>query len=124
MDLNLIELIAVVLGGAITLTGVGAWLIKKGVGIGAEKVAGAVEKSALALNGVAMAAHGAGLTKVGVIVEEFADVPDELGDVATQIALMTKNQDFTKEAFLKLYEEGKDVFVEGKDFVVKVIKKQ
>jgi hypothetical protein len=123
MELELIEIIAVVLVGVAGLTGVGAWLLKKGVAIGAAKVADSTEKAALALDSVAAGAKAAGLEKVGVVVEEFADVPDELGDVATQIAHMTKNQDFTTEAFLKLFDEGQDVFVEGKDFVLKVIKK-
>lgn len=120
---QIIEIGAVVIAGIFGLTTVGVWLYKKGVHIGAAKVAEGVEKGALALNGVAMAAKGAGLEKVGVAIEEFADVPDELGDVATVVADMTKNGEFTKEKFLELYEEGKDVVVEAKDFVVKVIKK-
>jgi len=122
--LEIVKIVAVVLAGLASLTVAGKWLLQKGVDIGATKAADITEKIASSINGAAMVAKGAGLEKVGVILEEFADIPDELGDVGTKIAEMTKNQDFTKERFLELYSEGKDVVVEAKDFFIKVIKKQ
>jgi hypothetical protein len=124
MELSLFELIAVVVAGITTLAGVGSWLLKKGVDRIAGKVEDGAEKTALAVDGLAETAKAAGLQKVGVALEEFADVPDELGDVARVVEEMTKNQNFTKEKFLELFDEGKDVVVEAKDFIVKVVRKQ
>ena len=122
--LEILPIAAVILAGVFTLVGVGKWLYERGAHVVAEKAAEVLEKGASVIDGMAIAAKGAGLKKVGVALEEFSDVPDEVGDVATKIAGMIKNQDFTKDSFLELWDEGTDVVVEAKDFIIKVIKKK
>ena len=118
------ETVASIVGGIIVLAGVGTWLFKKGAHLAAAKVENVLEKAALGLDGAASVARSAGLDKLTTCTEEFADVPDELGDVAGKFAEMTKNQDFTKERFLELINEGREVAVEAKGFVMAIKKKE
>lgn len=123
-NFSLYELIVTLVAGGLTLFKIGEWLVKKKIDVIADKTAVVLERVADGLDGVAILARGAGLDRVADIVEEFADIPDEAGDVAAKIAEMTANEDFTKEAVLELFKEGKDVGIEGKDFWIKVIKKK
>lgn len=120
---NIIELVASIVAGAIVLFGVGGWLVKKGFGVLAGKIENGLEKTALAMQGAATVARSAGLEKVATWTEEFADVPDQAGDVFGVLEDMTKNQDFTKERVMELYNEGREVVVEAKDFILVVKKK-
>lgn len=119
-----LETVFYILGGAVTLTGLGAWFIKKGVHVFAGKLENGLEKAASALNGVSQVAASAGLTKVAAWTEEIADIPDELGDVAGKVEEMTKNEDFSKERFMELFNEGREVVVEGKEVIMMFKKKE
>lgn len=125
MDLGaILELAWPFIAALVALTGVSAWLLKKGVDKIAAKGEEVAEKGADILDGLAETAKKAGLEKVGVVLEEASDPIDEFGDFANVIEEMTKNQDFTAAKFKEAYQEGKEVIVEGIDFVVKVIKKK
>lgn len=90
----------------------------------ASKIAPVLNKVEAGMDGVAAFAKSAGLEKIGTAIEEAADVVDELEDVATMLAEHTKNGEFTKEAALATLNEVGEVFVEGKDFWMKVVKKK
>ena len=121
---NLLEVIASIIGGAFILIGGGAWLLKKGFAVLAGKIENGLEKTAMALQGAATVARSAGFEKVATWTEEFADVPDQAGDVFGVLEEMTKNQDFTKERIMELYNEGREVVVEADEFIMVVKKKE
>ena len=87
------------------------------VGTGAEKVATSMDSAAIILQGL-------GFEKPSMIVKEGADIVDELGDVAAKLAELTADGNFTKEDALAVLKEGKDVWVEMKDFRIKVFPKK
>ena len=118
------ETITGIIGGIILLSGFGAWLLKKGFATIAGKIENGLEKTAMALDGAAVVARSAGFEKLATWTEEFADVPDQAGDVFGKLEEMTKNQDFTKERIAELYNEGREVVVEAKDFVMTIKKKE
>ena len=121
---NLLQVIASIVGAVVLLTGLGAWFVKKGFGVIAGKIENGLEKTALAMEGAAVVARSAGLEKIATWTEEFADIPDQAGDVFAKLEEMTKNQDFTKERIMELYNEGREVVVEAKDFIMVVKKKE
>lgn len=120
---NVLSLVASIVGGIIVLSGFAAWLIKSGFGIVAGKIENGLEKAAVAMKGAATVARSAGFEKVATWTEEFADVPDQAGDVFGKLEQMTKNKDFTAARIKELYQEGREVVVEAKEFIL-VIKKK
>ena len=121
--MEILNVISYVLSSVAVLVGLGAFLRKKGIGIFARKAETVLEKIADGADGLGSIIRSAGLERVATVVENIGDVPDELGDVARVIAEMTENDDFTKEKFLELIQEGKDVGVEGKDLYIVISKK-
>lgn len=122
-ELQILDILVYVLVGGFTLFGIGKWLYNKGVPKVAGKAEDILEKVADALDAGALIVRNAGAERVADVIEAFADVPDELGDVAGLIEDMTENQEFTKEKFLQLWDEGKEVAVAGKQCII-VIKQK
>lgn len=121
---NVLSLVASVVGGIIVLSGFAAWLIKSGFGVIAGKIENGLEKTADILQGGASIARGAGFEKVATWTEEFADIPDQAGDVFGKLEEMTKNKDFTAPRIKELFDEGREVVVEAKDFILVIKKKK
>lgn len=122
LQLDVVQWIVGIITGALAI-----WKIVDWVKIGnfaASKIAPILNKVEAGMDGVALFVKSAGLEKLGGAIEEAADVVDELEDVATVLAEHTKNGKFTKEAALAALDEVGEVIVEGKDFWMKVVKKQ
>ena len=123
LQLEWVQWIIGIIAGLITM-----WVIPnewwaKFISLFGGKVAPIMDKVAKGLDGVGAMAEGAGLDKLATIAYEFSDVVDEGEDVARLLAELTADGDLSKEDLIALLNEGKDVAVEGKDFVVKVFKK-
>lgn len=88
------------------------------------KAAPVLEKIASGMKGAAMLAEGAGLEKVANIIKEASDPIDEAGDMLQLFSDLTADGDFTKEELKRVLDEGEDVWVEAKDFRVKIIPKK
>lgn len=87
------------------------------------KIANVLEKGADGLDGLAVIAKSAGMDKVAYVLQEVSDPIDKAGDLFQAISDSTVDGEFTKDEMLNVLNEGKEVFVEGKDFYLKVIKK-
>lgn len=87
------------------------------------KLAPILDKTAMALDGAGALASGAGFEKIAEAAFELSDVIDEAEDVPRLLAEFTADGDFTAEEAKRILEEGAEVVVEGKDFYLKVIKK-
>lgn len=118
-----VGVIVSIISGIIILSGFGAWLVKSGFSVVAGRIENGLEKTALAMKGAAAVAESAGFEKVATWTEEFADIPDQAGDVFGKLEEMTKNNDFTAARIEELYNEGREVVVEAKDFILVVKKK-
>lgn len=117
MEIEIIIGIVVALLGLIAIPWLAISKISGKIGNKSEQVAITGDQLADLLQGI-------GMNRASTIVKEAADVPDELGDVGRVLAEVTADGNFTKEDALKVFAEGKDVVVEGKDFVMKVFKKK
>lgn len=82
----------------------------KNIGLTADQLAEVLER------------HGA--PKLSNAVKEAADPFHEFSEFAAVVETATADKKFTKEEILNMWNEGKDVFIEGKDFVVKILKKK
>lgn len=86
------------------------------------KLAEYTEKGADFIEGFGTMLQSAGFERPGMIVKEGSKPLDELGDVFQSIADATADGTFDKEELQKSLNEGKEVYVAGKNFKI-VIKK-
>jgi len=88
------------------------------------KAAPVLEKIAVGMKSASVIAAGFGLEKVANVIKEAADPVDEAGDTLQLFSDLTADGDFTKEELKSVLDEGKDVWIEAKDFRVKIIPKK
>ena len=114
-----LEIIIIIVGALAGLVTIGA-TFNKIVG----KIGTISEKVAAGGNTVATMLDTFGMEKASMIVKEGADIPDELGDLATMFAELTADKKLTAAEVKLLFEAGKELFVELKDFRIKVFPKK
>ena len=112
-----------VVGGLITLWVIPNKVWAKIISFFGASLAPVMDKVAKGMDGAGAIAQGAGLDRVAEALFEGADVVDEAEDIPRLLEEYTKDGDLTAEEIKKLFEEGKEVGVEFKDFRLKVIKK-
>jgi len=126
MDFLQIEWVQWVIGllaGAFTLWIIPNAIWAKFISFFGGKVAPIMDKVASGLDTAGTLAQGAGLERVAEAAFELADVVDEAEDIPRLLAQYTADGDLTKEEITRILEEVGEVGVEGKDFYIKVIKK-
>ena len=123
MEVSILNIVIYVILGLVGFTSVVGWLYQKGVNKGLQKASDVSERIAQGLDGLGLIAGNAGLEKVGVAAVELSDVFDEAGDPLAVLADAVANKKFTKETIEAVIKESKEVWIEGKDFFVKVLKK-
>jgi hypothetical protein len=115
-----LEIIFTIVAGLVALITI-PWGIARTV---ANKIANTSGKIAVGADNVAELLSSFGLEKLSLAIKEGADIPDELEDLARVFAERTADNDLSKEDIKALFEEGKELWVEMKDFRVKVFPKK
>ena len=124
LDLAWVKVVLYVVGALITLFLVPNKIWAKLLSFFGEKLAPIGESVAKGIDGLGVMAQGAGLEKIATAAFELSDVVDEAADVPQLIVDLSADGELSQEDVKKIIEATGEVVVEGKDFYVKVIKKQ
>lgn len=117
--MSTLEIIIVVIGALAALVTI-PLIVSKIAG----KIADIAEKAAVGGDVLADLLESYGFEKAALAIKEGADIPDELGDLAKMLEQFTADQKLTADEVRKLFEAGQEVWVEMKDFRVKVFPKK
>ena len=124
LELGWVQVILYVVGALATLFLVPNKIWAKLLSLFGEKLAPIGESIAKGIDGLGVMAQGAGLEKIATAAFELSDVIDEAADVPQLVVDLSADGELSQEDVKKIIEATGEVVVEGKDFYVKVIKKQ
>lgn len=117
-----LKIIIEILVGLIALGGLSALLMK--ISKLSAKVTPFLTKSVQGAEGMVPILRALGMDELADGVMEGADVPDAVNKLMLLIEEFTADGKITASEAFRMFSAGKTVFIEGKDFYVKILKKE